>query len=337
MGSYRVVVDDAGLSFEASAEDTLLGAALRAGIGFPYECNAGGCGSCKFTLVEGTVVPTLENCPGLKTRDKHRNKHLACISRVESDCIVDIRLDAAYVPKIPPASVVAEFVATEKLTHNLWEFTFKSPEPARFLPGQYAKVSVPNVDGPRSYSMSNLSNDEGIWQFQIKKLDGGAASKRLFEQPLNGLAVTIDAPYSIAHLRMDSKAPVVCIGGGSGLAPMFSIAKGLAVGTEPGRDLAVFYGARTEADVIDASRFDEIARLLPGARFIPVVSEPGDREGWTGATGLVHEYLAGALPFDISEIEFYIAGPPPMVDAVRRHLVLERGAPIGNLFYDRFF
>lgn len=317
--------------------DTLLGAILRARVGMPYECNAGGCGSCKYTLLEGTVASDLEDSAGLRASDRRKKKHLACISRPLSDCTIDLKIDPEYTPKITPQKTDAALHSIERLTHDLWEFRFDSTGSARFLPGQYAKLSVPGVNGPRSYSMSNVANEEGRWRFQIKRVEGGAASEVLFGRSLADLNVTIDAPYSIAHLRSDSARPTICIAGGSGLAPMVSILHGITQLESANADPVLYYGARTSRDVVDKNYFRTIRGFSPDDQYIPIVSEPEQGDKWSGATGLVHDFLKTCLGEGAHDYEYYLAGPPPMVDAVRRHLVLDRRVPVEQLHYDRFF
>ena len=332
---YQVSIAGTELVFDINENDTLLGGILRARVGIPYECNAGGCGSCKYTLIEGEVVDDLHESPGLRASDRRKNKHLACISHPRSDCTIQIKPDNHYIPKHPPQKLQATLQSIEKLTHDLWEFRFESGQAARFLPGQYAKVDIPGVTGPRSYSMCNTANDAGQWAFQIKRVEGGSASSVLFGDALKGIQITIDAPYSIAHLQSDSTRPIVCIAGGSGLAPMVSILHGVAEIDGNTHKPILYYGARTVDDVVCKEYVDTIPGFSSDQQFIPIISESEPQ--WMGATGFVHEYLAQRLGDNCKDFEYYIAGPPPMVDAVRRHLILDRRIPAEQLHYDRFY
>ena len=334
---HQVFIEGAGLSFTISENDSILGGILRSGVGIPYECNAGGCGSCKYTLIEGDVVDDFEGSAGLRASDKRKNKHLACVSRPQSDCVIEIKPDAEYVAKTRPKRVNATLQSVEKLTHDLWEFYFESDRPARFLPGQYAKLSLPGVAGPRSYSMCNNGNNDGRWGFQIKRTEGGSASSFLFDNAVLGSRITIDAPYSIAHLNEQSERPLICIAGGSGLAPMVSILHGAAKMALEGKRPILYYGARTVDDVISKEYLDRIPHFDVEKQYIPIVSEVEPGNSWSGPTGMVHEYLAESLDDDCQDCDYFIAGPPPMVDAVRRHLILERKIPVEHLHYDRFY
>jgi len=332
---YQVSIEGTELVFDIHENDTLLGGILRARGGVPYECNAGGCGSCKYTLIEGEVVDDLNESPGLRASDRRKNKHLACISHPRTDCTIQIKLDNDYVPKHPPQKFPASLQSVKKLTHDLWEFVFEAEHVARFLPGQYAKVTIPGVVGPRSYSMCNIANETGQWAFQIKRVEGGLASSVLFDDRLKELQITIDAPYSIAHLKSDSHRPIICVAGGSGLAPMVSILHGTSEMDGNRHKPILYYGARTIDDVICQEYFNTIPGFSSDQQYIPIVSESEPQ--WMGGTGMVHEYLEQNLDDNCKDHEYYIAGPPPMVDAVRRHLILDRGIPVEQLHYDRFY
>jgi toluene monooxygenase electron transfer component len=335
--THWITVAGSPVRLPVEANDTILCALLRSGVGVPYECSAGGCGSCKFTLVDGEVSQDIDEPGGLRPSDLRKNKRLACISKPASDCFIELKLDDAYIPAVRPCRQTAHYVDLVKLTHDLWEFRFKTAEPARFLPGQYARVHLSGVAGPRNYSMSNTANNEGIWSFFIKRVPGGHATTVLFSENLHDAKIEIDAPYSIAHLDTESSRPIVCIVGGSGLAPAVSVIRGAAEHFGSAANATLYYGARTPDNVISANLFDGIPGFNPSRQYIPVVSDAKPGDGWSGPTGFMHEYLAEALGDTCAENDYYIAGPPPMVEAVRRHLVLNCGVSIGQLHYDRFF
>ncbi|MCC3314946.1 2Fe-2S iron-sulfur cluster-binding protein [Nocardia africana] len=334
-----------GASFGCAEGDTLLRAALRGGVPAAYECNSGGCGSCKFVLRDGEVDQLDPDAPGLSDRDRRKGKMLACQSVPRTDCTVALTCAPAWPPGHPrPNRFSATVVALRELTHDMVELTLESAGAAEFLPGQYAMVSIdgvtehglPTRPAERAYSMSNLPNPGGVWQFQIKRVPGGTISPYVTEQLGVGDQVRLDGPFGHAHLRR-SERDVVCIAGGSGLAPMVSVARGLAARADAGaRRLHFFYGGRGAADMCAREFVDEVTPSLLNAFLSEAISGEPDGD-WTGARGYVHELLAAYDLPDLADHDIYVAGPPVMTDAVVRFLVLERQVPAERVHFDRFF
>ena len=336
---HRITIEGGEAVYDCPEDDVLLRAALRAGLPFPYECNSGSCGSCKFELLDGEVESLWPEAPGLAERDRRKGRWLGCQTRAKSDCRIRFRPDPACVPKVSPRRFWARLESQRPLTHDLAEFRFRAKAPAEFLPGQYALLKLPGVSGLRAYSMSNLANGAGAWEFQIKNFPGGAGSRALFGALVQGDAIELDAPYGMAYLRADSPRDVACIAGGSGIAPMIAIARAMAGTPErASRRLLLFYGGRGPADICG----EDMLAALPGygerIAFEPVISMPelDTEKRWRGATGFVHEHVARTLR-DFAAYEYYLAGPPPMVDATLRLLVLENKVPVAQVHYDRFY
>lgn len=321
-----------GNQFTCTEGDSLLRAALRAGLPATYECNSGGCGSCKFTLTDGAVRQVQETPAGLTERDRRKGRLLACQSVPTSDCTVSLLLDPVDAGLPSPVRHLAEIVDARMLTHDLRELTVAVDAP--FLPGQFAMLR--RTDGEeRAYSMSNVPGS-GVWQFQIKRVPGGAESGAFVDDLGVGVPIEVDGPYGHAHLRTTGR-DVVCIAGGSGLAPMVSVARGLAASEGAGeRRLHFFYGGRAAGDLCAGQFVGEIAGDLAEVTLVDVISDevPPD---WEGAQGFVHEALATADLPDLAERDIYVAGPPPMTDAVVRLLVRELRVPVEQIHYDRFF
>jgi toluene monooxygenase electron transfer component len=337
-----------GPAFTSTPGDTLLRAALRAGVPVAYECNSGGCGSCKFTLESGGVESVAGDPPGLSERDRRKGRLLACQSIPTSDCAIVLSGIAEPTGHARPERLVGVVTSERALTHDLREITVRTDSAARFLPGQFAMLRRPHAEdgqpldpceaarSERAYSMSNLPNDAGDWQFQIKRVPDGRVSPWLVDELGVGDRVELDGPYGLAHLRDDAR-DIVCIAGGSGLAPMVSVARGLAARPDAGRRrLDFFYGGRTPADLCAREFVDEVSPLLADAELTEAVSD-GAGSDWNGATGFVHEVVAAAGIDDLAEREIYVAGPPPMTDAVMRMLVLDLGVQADRVHFDRFF
>jgi toluene monooxygenase electron transfer component len=337
-GEVRIEKSDA--QFSCDQMDTITRSGLKAGLGMPYECLSGGCGTCRFELVEGEVENLYPDAPVLTERDRKRGRQLACQSRPKGDVTVRLRLEDIYRPLTPPRRQAFEYLGATAVTHDIAEFKFRAPEPHAFLPGQYALLSLDGVPAPRAYSMSNIADGKSSdWEFQIRKKPGGVGSTALFDRLKPGDAVQIDGPYGHAYLREDSPRDVTCVAGGSGISPMLSIVRGIAASPKmQNRTVHFFMGGRAPRDITG----EEALRQLPGfgktIHFHPAISEPGleTTGNWSGSFGLIHEVVAKMHGDRMAEFEWYFAGPPPMVNAVADVLRIS-GVKPEQQHFDRYF
>lgn len=321
-----------GATFPCDDGDTLLRAALRAGVGMPYSCNTGSCGNCRFELIEGHVRHLRADPPASTEKDRAKNRWLGCQAAPDGDCLVKFRAMDQYVPPVRPASRQAVLTGATEITRDISEFTFRVDGSTDFRPGQYALLTVPGVSGGRAYSMSNLPG-EGAWRFMIKRTPGGAATGWLFgTKP--GSEITIDGPYGTATLKEDSPRDIVLLAGGSGLSPMVSIARGAeAAGMLRDHKLHVFYGARDTADLCDAS---VLGAAAGSARFIAALSDPAADSGWTGPTGFIHDVVAADMGAALKDCDVYFAGPAAMSAAVQQ-MAHAAGVAPDQLHFDEFY
>jgi len=331
--TYRIQIEG-GAAFDVAAdEDSLLRGALRAGAGFPYECGVGGCGNCRFELVSGEMRDLWPDAPGLNARERRRGRRLACQSLPLSDCVIRVRCAEEYRPPVATRRRQARLTRRREIAPGMAEFTFTTEAPAEFLPGQYAIFHPPGVEGPRAFSMSNLPNDAGEWRFIIRKVAQGAGSAAMFERLGEGDPCLLDAPYGGAYFQPDTRREIICIGGGSGVGPVVSVAR--AALQQGDANVRLFEGARTEADLCAPALFDRAE--LRALDYAPTLSaEPAD-SGWSGARGFVHAEVERALASAPEQCDFYFAGPPPMIDALQDLLLIRWKTPIAQIHYDKFF
>jgi toluene monooxygenase electron transfer component len=317
-------------------EDTLLRGALRAGIAWPYECSVGGCGGCRFELVDGEAADLWPGAPGLSARERQRGRRLACQTAVRGDLRVRLRLDAPAEPAPAPRRLAARLLAVHRLTADMSEFTFLAEGEARFRPGQYAVLQLPGVPGVRAYSMSNLSNAEGAWQFIVRRQPQGRGSTALFHEMTVGRTLVLDGPYGHAWLRTGTGREIVCLAGGSGLGPMLAIVRG-ALADAHGPRVQVVVGMRSQADLGALLALQALAAEARGRLSLTtVLSAPLAAPPWSGPTGLLHDEVERTLAPPHDRFDFYLAGPPPMVEALQHLLLVRWRVPIGQVRFDRF-
>ena len=331
---------DGSESYECEIGDTVLRAALRAGLPFPYECNVGQCGSCRFELLDGEIEDLWPGAPALNERDRRKGRKLGCQSMPLGNCTIKLRPDPNCVPRHHPTRQVVELIGVEDVTHDIREFRFRGDGPAIFQPGQYALLEIAGVTGLRAYSMCNNANEDGEWHFLIKRVSEGAGTSVLFDDFETGCKVSIDAPYGLAYLRDAVARDIVCIAGGSGLSPLISIARAASVSPVLAeRRLRFFFGGRGPADICG----EDYLRSLPGyaerMTYQAAISVPelDARHAWVGYVGFVHELVFDALGANLGDYEYYLAGPPPMLQATLQMLVMDHKVPLEQVHYDRFF
>lgn len=330
----RIELEPGQDGFDCDPGDTVLRAALRAGIGFPYSCNVGSCGNCRFELLEGEVAHLRNDPPAWSERDLKRNRWLGCQAVPQGACRIKIRQDADHVPDHRPEQRGAELVSVSRITRDISEFEFAVHGEDEFRPGQYALLEMPGIAGGRPYSMCNLPG-EGRWRFQIKRVPDGAATSWLFDTARPGDAVTLDGPYGTAFLKEDSPRDIVLMAGGSGLSPMVSIARAAdAAGMLESRKLHFFYGCRDAGDLFDESLLGPA--LMDRVTYTPALSEPAEGASWQGRTGFLHDVVEADLGPKLGDHEIYFAGPAVMSAAIQK-MAHGAGVPMTQLHFDEFY
>ncbi|WP_093228713.1 2Fe-2S iron-sulfur cluster binding domain-containing protein [Thermoflavimicrobium dichotomicum] len=333
MGVHVVTIEPSGRSFTVEEGETILGAARRAGIWLPFECGWGSCGMCKATLVEGNVKCMLPEAPALSERDQRRRRIILCQSVPESDVV----LKGCTLLEEPPENLAtadyrAVIAEVEELAPEVARFRLQLDRPADYRPGQYAILNL--GDGlRRAYSMANLPGTREV-DFIARRYPNGSGSQKLFSLS-PGTELTLELPYGTAYLRETSR-PLVFIAGGTGIAPILAMTREWASnGGRTGKSLTIFYGARTPEDLVCLEELQQLTGSFPQAQVIPVVNEGG--AGWSGEVGFVTDALLGRLAEPWDEYEFYMAGPPVMVQSVLKLLEEEgRGVSITQVHYDSF-
>lgn len=327
--SHKIQIAPDGPIFEARPDETILQAARRNGRILPYECGWGSCGTCKVGLVEGSVDLIFKDAPAVSPRDALRGRVLACQSRPTSDIIITPPPGHWEGLPLPCQECTGELIAVEELAPEIRRFTFRVEGGAEFLPGQYAILHLPGGIR-RSYSMCNLPCGDTL-QFIAKRYDGGAGSNALADLAV-GTCITIEAPFGVCTLRKKVGRKVF-VAGGTGISPILSMIRQAAEeAVDFNAPVDVIYGARSAVDLAAGNELAAAAARVRHARYTPVVEMPP--EGWGYQKGFVTNAIT-ALINAPTEAEFYVAGPPVMVNSVKAQLK-EAGVPITQVHYDSF-
>jgi CDP-4-dehydro-6-deoxyglucose reductase, E3 len=330
--SFTIKNAKSGSEFSANEDESILDAALRQSIVFPYSCRGGTCGSCKARLVAGDVHYTHQP-QALSEDDVVAGKVLLCQAQPRSDVTVEateIAASAEIQIKILPCRIGE----MEQLAHDVMELSLKLPASQRFdyLAGQYIDIML--RDGRRrSFSMASRPQVGQNLELHIRHIPGGHFSSRVFDSMQVKDLLRFQGPFGTFFLREDSDRPVILMAGGTGLAPIKAILE-QAFHKQSSRQFQLFWGVRQARDLYYHQLMLDWAAEFENFSYIPVLSEPGTDDDWQGETGFVHQTVLKHNP-DLSNCEVYACGPPIMIDS-GRELFTPAGMDPELLFYDSF-
>jgi len=342
MPKHTVRFEPVGIEIEADEEETILDAAFRQGVSLFHGCKEGQCSACKQFLLDGDLDMDRYSTFALNEYEEEEGYVLLCRSYAYSDLEVElIHYDEDMMRMgIPIQEVEAEVEEIESVAADTKRLVLNlvNPPEMAFRAGQYAELFVPGTEKHRAYSMANTPYSDKHAEFFVKILPNGKFSGLLADDVEGGIKVgdslKLKGPYGMFMLREDSDSDLIFIGGGTGMAPLFSILRYMVQeGTE--RNVTFYYGARTQKDLFYVDEIQELGEQLPTEfRFVPVLSEAEDDDEWDGETGFVTDAIH-RLEEDLTGMEAYMAGPPPMIDAALPVLEM-MGIEEDKIFYDSF-
>ena len=331
--TYNVRLEPVGIEFEVDEDETVLRGAFRQGLMLMHGCKEGQCAACKSFLLDGEVDLEKYSTFALNDYEKEEGWTLLCRAHAESDLEVElINYDEEVLRSGVPLTTQQMRVETvEALTADIRRLVL-SGEKVEFKPGQYVDIKIPGSEEVRSFSMADLPGGE--LEFMIKIYPDGKFSSLLANDELNeGDELEVTGPYGVFTLREKSDRPLLFIGGGAGMAPILCLLRAMAEkGME--REAIYYYGARGPKDLFHLDELAQLEREIPNFRFVPALSECGEDEGWEGERGLITDVVV-RLHQELGEVDAYLCGPPPMVDAAIAMLD-QNGVPEARVFYDKF-
>lgn len=311
---------------------TLLEAMLAEGLAMPHDCKVGSCGTCRFKLVDGKIGELSPSALVLEREELAAGYRLACQAMPRSD--LTIALDAPLAMQSTVEDYTGTIIAAPRLCQDIIGLTLELDRPLPFSPGQYADLTAPGIEGPRSYSFAFAPGAGAVQllRFHIRHVPGGAFTDWLFGGDRIGTKLQLRAPYGQFCLKQTS-APMICLAGGSGLAPIMAILEqAMALGGT--RPVTLLYGARSQKNLYCLAEIEELSAAWNAPfEFTPVLSEEPANSEWTGARGLVTEALTSIE--DQESHEAYLCGPPAMIDTAEA-ILLNAGIGKDAITADRF-
>ncbi|MFO0122630.1 MAG: CDP-6-deoxy-delta-3,4-glucoseen reductase [Inhella sp.] len=331
--SLTITVQPAGRQFTVARDGTLLAAAIDQGIGLPYGCKDGACGSCKSKLLEGRVIHGAHQAKALSADEETAGWVLTCCAIPQTDCTIEAR----SVPAEGVHPVLKMPVRVSSLTRAapdvlIVKLQLPATQNFRYHPGQYLEFIL--RDGSRrSYSMANAPGESPEAELHIRHMPGGKFTDHAFSALKERDILRAEGPFGSFFLR-EGEQPIVLLASGTGFAPIKALIEQLEQ-QDNQRPAVLYWGGRRPQDLYLHDWVMAATQRLPWLRYVPVVRDALPDDGWTGRTGFVHRAVLEDHA-DLRGHQVYACGAPIVVESARRDFALEAGLPDEQFFADAF-
>ncbi len=335
--AVQISVQPSGRTFTAQAGESILAAAIRSGVGLPYGCKDGACGSCKCKKLSGSVVHGDHQSKALSAAEADAGFVLTCCAQPLTDVVLESRHvtdESAFPIKKLPVRVSS----LTRASHDVMIVRLQLPaaDTFRYHAGQYIEFIL--KDGARrAYSMATAPHTQaeapGV-ELHIRHMPGGRFTDHVFTGMKEKEILRVEGPFGSFFLREDSDRPIVLLASGTGFAPVKALIehmrfKGIA------RPTTLYWGGRRPGDLYLDGWLRERLADMPHLRYVPVVSHALAEDAWAGRTGFVHQAVLDDFA-DLSGHQVYACGAPIVVDSARAAYTAERGLPPDEFFADAF-
>jgi CDP-4-dehydro-6-deoxyglucose reductase len=328
----QVMLIPTGQTFTAETGETVLAAALRAGLNLPHSCKGGHCASCRARIVDGTVGYVGDAPPGITADELREGYALLC----QAMALTDLRVEGREVrpaPDVEVKSLPCRIDRMQLIAEDVMAVFLRLPavEELHYRPGQYLDVML-SEGRRRSFSIASAPADGRLLELHVRRASTTGFTAQLFESMHAGALLRIEGPLGQFWFRTESPRTAIMVGGGTGYAPLRAMIRQL-LATGDRRPVALYWGARGMDGLYEHAWLAELARTRPGFVYRPVLSDRG-ANGDGIPRGLVHEAVLADHP-DLAGMDVYASGPPAMIEAIRASCAAH-GLPREQLFFDSF-
>ena len=331
----QITLVPTGQSFVAEPGETVLGAALRAGLNLPHSCKGGHCASCRARILEGEFSYAGERPAGLTEEEARSGLALLCQARAVTDLAIETR-EVRPAPDVEVKSLPCRIERMDRVADDVMAVFLRLPavEEFNYRPGQYLDVML-SAGRRRSFSIASAPADGRLIELHVRRASSSGFTGQLFDSMHAGTLLRIEGPLGQFWLRTGSPRPPLMVGGGTGYAPLRAMLRQL-IASGDRRPVELYWGARDLPDLYEHAWLERLRGERAGFDYHPVLSAPpaGIGRHWAGRCGLVHEGVLADHP-DLSGFDVYASGPPAMIEAVRSEFA-RHGLPREQLFFDSF-
>ena len=332
--TFQVTVQPSGRQFICDASETVLAAAIRAGVGLPYGCKNGACGTCRGKLIAGNVTHGAHQDKALSVADEEKGFALFCCAKPNTDITIEAR-EVAGTGEFPIKRLPSRVAKLDRVSDDVIVMSLQLPasERLQYRAGQYIEFILKD-NKRRSYSMANAPHLDEQITLHIRHMPGGVFTDHVFNTMKERDILRFEGPLGTFFWREESIKPMVLLASGTGFAPIKAIIE-QAIHKKTTRPMVLYWGGRRPKDLYLHALCEEWVRTLPHFQYVPVISNAAPEDYWTGRTGFVHQAVMADLP-DLSGYQVYACGAPVMVDSAKRDFVSQCQLPAEEFYADAF-
>lgn len=315
--SYELTIEPLGQTVEIEDGQSILDAALRAGIYLPHACCHGLCATCKVQVVDGEIEHGDASDFALMDFEREEQKCLACCATAESDLVIEAEIDEdPDAQNLPVRDYLCEVVRIEDLTPTIKGVWLRptSGDSVVFQAGQYVNLDLPDGIGHRAFSIANAPSDSGEIELNIRIIQGGQGTTYIHESLKVGDTLTVSGPYGRFFVKKSADVPVIFMAGGSGLSSPRSMILDL-LEEDFSRPLTLIYGQRSREELYYHEEFLALAEQYENFTYVPALSDEPENSDWQGFRGYVHDAAREHFDNNFSGNKAYLCGPPKMIDS----------------------
>ena len=331
---FSVLVQPSGRTFEVAPAEAVLAAGIRQGIGLPYGCKDGACGSCKCKLVSGAVIHGTHQLKALSAEEEAAGFILTCCAQAQSDLVLESR-QVTEVGALPIKKMPTRVTSLTKVSDDVMVLQLQLPANDSFAyrAGQYVELIL--RDGARrSYSMANAPSLGPSVELHIRHMPGGKFTDHVFGAMKEKEILRAEGPFGSFFLREESEKPIILLASGTGFAPIKALIEHMQhLGTQ--REVTLYWGGRRPADLYMQNWITAQLPAMPHLRYIPVISDATAQDGWQGRSGFVHRAVMQDFP-DLRNHQVYVCGAPIVAESARRDFSALAHLPPDEFFADSF-
>lgn len=311
-----------GRGYPMEGDETLLDCLLRHDVSVPYGCRAGVCQSCLMQAIDG--APPSDAQKGLKDTQKFDKQFLACLCRPMADLDVILPGKASKTYSI-------QVISVDRLSSEIVRVRLGLPKGFAYRAGQFINITSPD-NALRSYSLASVPEIDDFLELHVRRIPSGMVSNWIYSELKTNTELTIsEAMGQCFYTPSPSHQPLLLIGTGTGLAPLYGIVRDALHQGHSG-PIHLYHGSSHRDGIYYLDEMRGLVDKHPHLNYTPALSRP--HELACVASGRAQD-LALSAQSELSGWRLYLCGHPEMVNTTKKQAFLA-GVNMQDIHADPF-